>query len=550
MIGPVLPNGFRTDKTWETRGLLNTITQRDGVGAVLKSHAYSLNNLRQRATIDREDGAELTLAYDQQRQLTTGERTQVGTRFPEYDYSFSFDEIGNWLTASQSASVATPNATTTSYQANNQNQYTAITAGGSSASPVRNPNYDGNGSVLTDGRLGYQWQERNRLDELTDLATNERSHYRYDAQGRRLEREDYDSTGNLLRTTRYLYQGWNCVAEFEASSSTGLSPAPSAFTRTRTYTWGLDLSQSKQGAGGVGGLCAITDETGAEDLSYHYASDGNGNIVGLYDDTFLAVAEYEYSPFGELIAQNGPYAEENPYRFSTKYQNEYLGGLYYYGYRYYDASTGRWPSRDPIQEEGGYNLYGFVRNGPANEVDALGLYTLGDAKSSLRKRGVKELGFFFGGNAGHVIYTETQIFDEWLRLEELDAGWLNSIPECPDKICIENDEPKDCDNGDWGSLGGAGLHEGAKWCMRSKTFSGSAQQCCYNEKGELRTDLPAAGTPDRVAAGFLGTLGAVVGRGHYGHDVDPYFLSERLGRISDYGAARPSSKGGGSCYKK
>ena len=162
------------------------------------------------------------------------------------------------------------------------------------------------------------------------------------------------------------------MAEFEASSSAGLSPGPSAVTRTRTYTVGLDLSQSKQGAGGVGGLCAITDETGAEDLSYHYASDGNGNIVGLYDDSFTAVAEYEYSPFGELIGQNGPYAEENPYRFSTKYQNEYLGGLHYYGYRYYDASTGRWPSRDPIGEEGGLNLYGFLENDGVNRCDVLG----------------------------------------------------------------------------------------------------------------------------------------------------------------------------------
>ena len=28
-------------------------------------------------------------------------------------------------------------------------------------------------------------------------------------------------------------------------------------------------------------------------------------------------------------------------------------GLYYYGYRYYDATTGRWPSRDPIGDVGG-----------------------------------------------------------------------------------------------------------------------------------------------------------------------------------------------------
>jgi RHS repeat-associated protein len=31
-------------------------------------------------------------------------------------------------------------------------------------------------------------------------------------------------------------------------------------------------------------------------------------------------------------------------------------GVTYYGYRWYDPHTGRWPSRDPIEERGGLNL--------------------------------------------------------------------------------------------------------------------------------------------------------------------------------------------------
>lgn len=48
-------------------------------------------------------------------------------------------------------------------------------------------------------------------------------------------------------------------------------------------------------------------------------------------------------------------------------------GMAYYGYRYYDPVTGRWPSRDPIEERGGVNLYGFVGNDGVNGVDVLGL---------------------------------------------------------------------------------------------------------------------------------------------------------------------------------
>jgi RHS repeat-associated protein len=44
-----------------------------------------------------------------------------------------------------------------------------------------------------------------------------------------------------------------------------------------------------------------------------------------------------------------------------------------YQYRHYDPQTGRWPSRDPIEEQGGANLYSFVLNDGVNRWDALGL---------------------------------------------------------------------------------------------------------------------------------------------------------------------------------
>jgi RHS repeat-associated protein len=45
-----------------------------------------------------------------------------------------------------------------------------------------------------------------------------------------------------------------------------------------------------------------------------------------------------------------------------------------YLYRYYDPLTGRWPSSDPIEEEGGMNLYGFVGNDGVGSWDYLGMY--------------------------------------------------------------------------------------------------------------------------------------------------------------------------------
>jgi len=95
----------------------------------------------------------------------------------------------------------------------------------------------------------------------------------------------------------------------------------------------------------------------------------------------------EYGPFGELLRATGLMAKANPFRFSTKFQDDETD-LVYYGYRYYNSSTGRWPNRDPIGELGfqtltngkrgkrlreELNLYDFVRNDGLNHFDVLGL---------------------------------------------------------------------------------------------------------------------------------------------------------------------------------
>ncbi len=59
----------------------------------------------------------------------------------------------------------------------------------------------------------------------------------------------------------------------------------------------------------------------------------------------------EYGPFGEVIHATGPMAKASPFWISTKYQDDETD-LLYYGYRYYNASMGRWLNRDPLHEVG------------------------------------------------------------------------------------------------------------------------------------------------------------------------------------------------------
>ena len=48
-------------------------------------------------------------------------------------------------------------------------------------------------------------------------------------------------------------------------------------------------------------------------------------------------------------------------------------GLHYNYFRYYDPTTGRYVTPDPIGLEGGINLWPYVANNPVNWIDPLGL---------------------------------------------------------------------------------------------------------------------------------------------------------------------------------
>ena len=57
----------------------------------------------------------------------------------------------------------------------------------------------------------------------------------------------------------------------------------------------------------------------------------------------------------------------------TGHYNHTTSGLYLTWYRAYDSNTGRWLSKDPIEERGGLNLYAYVENDPEDSNDPLGL---------------------------------------------------------------------------------------------------------------------------------------------------------------------------------
>ena len=225
------------------------------------------------------------------------------------------------------------------------------------------PQYDLNGNLLTDGWRTFSYDTDNQLVGIVVTNANgtiTQTGFVYDGKARRRIRTEATLQAGAWvtnQTFRYLYDGQRVIQERDANN-----------TVLATYTRGLDLSQSLDGAGGIGGLLART-HLGNHHFYYH--SDANGNVTALINQSTNLVAQYRYDPFGNLVAQTGPLAEGNLYRFSSKEFHQ-ASGLYYYGYRFYDPNLQRWVNRDPSGSKDGPNLHAFCHNGAVNAFDTDG----------------------------------------------------------------------------------------------------------------------------------------------------------------------------------
>src|SRR5579885_3112884 len=250
--------------------------------------------------------------------------------------------------------------------------------------------YDLNGNLLSDGTRNFACDDQNELISVW------REDYVYDGKLRRRITRQFTWNGSgwqLTNKVHYVYDGNVVIQERDQNNLPVV-----------TYTRGVDLSGSLQGAGGIGGLLARTDMgrlTVNDPLaSAYYHADGNGNITalvtGLMDTNQVLVAKYLYDPYGNLLAESGPLAGGNKYRFSSK-EWDSPAGLYYYLYRFCDPNLQRWLNRDPLGEPGfellhgnepdllgdGPNLYLYCANNPMLYVDPLGLSFWGDFGNGL-----------------------------------------------------------------------------------------------------------------------------------------------------------------------
>jgi len=275
----------------------------DTQGASNVGFAYDSNG--RRTSLALPNGVVASYSYDAASQLT-GINYQGGVLAPA-NLTYSYDLAGRRVGVGGSlASTQLPTAVSSAvYNANNQ-----LTQWGTTAMT-----YDANGNTLADGMNSYVWDARNRLAS----ADNNGASFAYDPLGRRV------SKTVLSTTTNFLYDGANAVQEF------GTLPTANLLT------------------GGVDERFTRTTATETD----NYLTDAQGSTVTLTDAVGNSVAQYSYAPFGSLSASGA--TTSNSYTYTGR-ESDGLG-INYYQARYYNPTTGRFLSEDPLGFGGGINKY-------------------------------------------------------------------------------------------------------------------------------------------------------------------------------------------------
>ena len=296
------------------------------------------------------------------------------------NFNYTYDLIGNRLTETSIFSAATQYT----YQSGNNRLQQTIGA------ETIDYTYDTAGNTLTKGTTSFSWNDDNRLESIAVNSITQGT-YGYDARGlRTIKTTDkgtilsvYDLAGNLIveadaegdaiREYVYLNSSRICFFNYTKSISQqasseqtiGILQVLSDINVTAEYS-SLDVD----GNGQVNlGDAVDTLRAQAGIGRYYYISDHLNTSQLITDDAGNVVWQGDYQPFGNVDVVVDDL--NNHFRFPGQILDT-ESGLHYNWHRFYDPSTGRYISADPIGLDGGMNLYAYVGGDPVNAIDPSG----------------------------------------------------------------------------------------------------------------------------------------------------------------------------------
>jgi len=121
---------------------------------------------------------------------------------------------------------------------------------------------------------------------------------------------------------------------------------------------------------------AIITPTAANDANfdrYYIHSDHLSTPKVITDQAQATVWKATHTPFGQATILKDDI--DNSIRFPGQYA-DIETGLHYNWHRYYDPSTGRYVTSDPIGLAGGLSTYGYANQNPVRYTDPFGLFSV------------------------------------------------------------------------------------------------------------------------------------------------------------------------------
>jgi RHS repeat-associated protein len=359
-LSRVMSSGARTLFAYDNGGWLQTLNQFDAAGTQVVSQSYTRDHVGNITGINVATGpapGATTYTLDALYRLTV-----VNAPGTTSDEAFSYDHIGNRLTATRGGASIGATGSTTKYFI-----YTPATQTGSITGYT--PTYDNRLSAIhigsitgtldssfifdNEGRLTGQsgsaprtitWDAKGRLATLNHGTTET---YLYDPMNFRIGR-----LGGVLGSLNYYLEG----EHLESIEQNGVL--------TEKYFRGSTIDELVAGY--------VTQNSLLVPYLFHH--DQVMSVSAETDPNGGTQASMAYWAFGETQATTGTPVNRLQY---TGRENDGTG-LYYYRARYYDPTIGRFISEDPKKFAAGINFFSYCNNSPIGCNDPSGEVALVD----------------------------------------------------------------------------------------------------------------------------------------------------------------------------
>ena len=279
--------------------------------------------------------------------------------------------------------------------------------------------YDANGNRLTrtvnSVTESYVYDEADKL-ETVSVNSNVVKEFTYDAAGRTTAVE----TGAGTTSFSYDYEGRVTSITYPSTSSDsysyngiGARVSASGTSGSRSYLRsGIDVSDFVLTDSGTDYTPGVSLRASSSSTFIHTGLK-NSSTQSAENETI--VANRVYDAFGNVVSSSGTWSGPFGYAGDFGYQED-ASGLRLLGHRYYDSSTGRFITCDPIGA--GRNWYEYSEGNPIGRADPTGLLTIAGDTS-----GVARLAWLAPGNwSSHNGLSKKRIIEMLIATDDDSVG--------------------------------------------------------------------------------------------------------------------------------